>query len=78
MASKDVTIQPQTDRSVQKRPEADKYLLAETAAEVTTVNWTGGHYQHFGKFGPVNLKTLKLGVAKVLIKKGFKKLALLK
>lgn len=61
-----------------KRPPADSFLPAETAKEITTVNWTGGHYQHFGKYGPIDLKTLKPVKAKALVAKKFKKLALLK
>lgn len=57
---------------------ANDFLSKETAEVVEVVNWVGGHRQDFGRFGIVDLKTLKPGVAQRLVRQGFSKLRLVK
>lgn len=76
MAKKEDTtpIEEPPKTKVEKLSAADSHLLPEVAKRIRTVNWKGGHRQVFGRFGTIDLTTLRVGRARRLIQQGFKKL----
>ena len=51
-------------------------LPPAVTAKYELVDWTGGHTQHFGKWGKVSIKDMSLAKADILFKAKFPKLKL--
>lgn len=70
----DKTLSTTTTSSKKDTDPANKHLPAEVAALYEVVNWQGGHRQHFGRYGIVDLKNMTITRADRLVNTKFSKL----